>query len=80
MGGEPSMGSNGYLVEMWILLDMFIYLVIAPCRCRGLDVRIPRTIIFHAFQQIKGLVEQVKLIGRRLQEFLDEGEYVDEFP
>jgi hypothetical protein len=28
---------------------MFIYLIIAPCRCRGLGVRFPSTIIFHDF-------------------------------
>jgi hypothetical protein len=27
----------------------FIYLIIAPCRCRGLGVRFPSAVIFHGF-------------------------------
>jgi hypothetical protein len=33
---------------------MFIYLIIAPCRCRGLGVRFPITIIIHDFPTVLG--------------------------
>jgi hypothetical protein len=56
--------------QQWILrlLEyMFIYLIIAPCRCRGLGVRFPSTIICHGFPTWYRLVVRIDTLTLRGQ-------------
>jgi hypothetical protein len=43
----------------------FIYLIIAPCRCRGLVVRFPSTIIFHGLPPWYRLVFRIDTLTLR---------------
>jgi hypothetical protein len=43
----------------------FIYLIVAPCRCRGLGVRLPSTIIFYGFPTWYRLVVRIDTLTLR---------------